>query len=160
LGGTQEVKAFVKGDDYIMVVTVGRQFPAKISYQLYLKLSPSEEGTEFIFAFLTVDHDNNNMSHTFDSNEVAKIVPKLYRKRNLAVLLDAAERLVRACNRDAFYMVTFLPHLCEKQLHKYDLLCGVFKKCGYDVTHSLPIPGKHMWRMTRPEPILEGEDGS
>ena len=95
----------------------------------------------------------DHLDNTFDSITAQSIIPKQYRAGVNKILLAKAERLVKFADHDSFFMVTYLYNLPEKALVKYDLLCHVFKACGYEVVHTEPELGKHMWQMNRQAPV-------
>lgn len=149
VGATEELLGFGRAEANIVYIPIGRDFFAPVEYNLFINIYPSGEGTEFVFGLAIINTETLDINHTFDSNEANSIIPRQHRPKVLEVLLRQSERLIRSCNRDAFYMVTYLEHLPPKAIKKYHMLCEVFEGCGYDVHHSMPDDGNHIWRMTR-----------
>jgi hypothetical protein len=158
--GTQQETAFIREHGaYIATVWVGYDSVLPLTYHLLVEMYPTNDGTEYAFGILQHDRLTQKSDMIFDSSISNAIIPKWHRPKIRDLLIDLTERVVRGCNRDAFFMVTYCDHLPDKALEKYAVLCDVFERCGYNCVQSVPVPGKHFWQMTRQDAtVVDGDD--
>lgn len=119
------------------------------SYYFVVQMYPFEETQEFAFPFVTVDNRTGSVEHTYDSREVALVVDSACRAHMAEMLMQGTKVLLHTARPDAFVMITYLKHIPDHAMRKYERLCDLFRSLGYFVSQVPRTDGKYEWRMSR-----------
>ncbi|HEX3994162.1 MAG TPA: hypothetical protein VHX39_23565 [Acetobacteraceae bacterium] len=136
-------------DGCIGRVWIGYDSIFPVDYHLLVEMHPTNQGMEFVFALLKGDRMTQTSEAIFDSAVANQIIPRWHRPRIRELLDSMTEKVVRNCDRNAFFMAAYCAQLPEPALAKYAMLCEAFRRCGYDCLRSEPSPGKLLWQMNR-----------
>jgi len=159
--GGFEARAFADGSGYFALARVGYEHADAFDYDLMVQLclpdaTATEDWPEYSFLIVKRHRTTGDYRAIFDSAESNAFIPKAHRRRIRSWLLTMTENVLLASNCDAFFMVTFCDNLPPVALEKYEALCQLFRRHGYNVTQTEPVTGKYHWFVGRRRPSAKG----
>jgi hypothetical protein len=149
MNGTTHENWFTRDQALVVFIDIGCDSIMSRKFMLMVEVYPTDEGTEFAFAIVEQYYQSLQKRPMFDSSETNSLIPKSFRPAIKRLLLSTTERLITRANHPNFYMTTYCSNLPEVALEKYDRLCEVFSRCGYECVRTEPVQGSYHWQMNR-----------
>jgi hypothetical protein len=143
-------EAFRLGNDFKIIVNVGRDAAVGHTYSIMVGLAPQPGGaSEYYFCILDLDETTGELADCHSGLESGNILPKVQRGAILRAILHATKLLLGQVNPVTVNWSTFDLNFPDKALVKYNRVVRVFEGSGYTVTAGEPHNGQHFWSAER-----------
>ncbi|MBL3571881.1 hypothetical protein BV509_18535 [Rhodovulum sulfidophilum] len=84
-----------------------------------------------------------------DGLQTKRFLAADHRKTTLNCICTVLQEMVEASEAQELFMMTVTPHLPEKALAKYELICCALRAIGFHAGRDAPYHGTQIWIMKR-----------
>lgn len=139
---------FRQGEEYSVLIRVGKDVENKLNYFLNVGLSPTGGGSELYFNIIEVNSLTGEEVVYWCGSETKSIIDEECRGIIILILLKIVDAIINSAKPEYVYLIPREPALPEKAMIKYMRIVHVFHTRSYTVRKTDPHRGRRMWTMS------------